>query len=396
MSALITLEDIVAAQRRLAGVALRTGLHRVDAERLRAAGIGELPFELYVKAESEQPIGSFKLRGAYNRIAQLTAEELGRGVITYSSGNHGQGVAYAARALGSKAVIVMPGNAPAVKIEATKALGAEVVLVGPASSERMAKALELAAEFGYTVVPPYDDPAIIAGQGTCGFEILEQLGVVASELDWEKGELDREKGSSGGGELNSGRSFDSAPFDSPSARSGAPLRMTASKKQAAKGGVVIVSPVSGGGLLSGVATAVKLSGAAGVQVWGAEPELAADAKESFETKTLVEWPAAKTTRTISDGLRTQSLGRLNFEHIVRFVDGIVAVGEDEIVTAMRVMLGATGLVAEPSGAVTLAAALFHHAEMPRCGRMVVILSGGNVEPELRRELEAGAAGGVLA
>ena len=385
MSALITLEDIVAAQRRLAGVAVRTGLHRVDAERLRAAGVGELPFELYVKAESEQPIGSFKLRGAYNRIAQLTAEELGRGVITYSSGNHGQGVAYAARALGAKAVIVMPGNAPAVKIEATKALGAEVVLVGPASSERMAKALELAAEFGYTVVPPYDDLAIIAGQGTCGLEILEQLGVVASELD-------REKGSSGDSELNPGRSFDSAPFDSPSARSGAPLRMTPSKKQAVEDGVVIVSPVSGGGLLSGVATAVKLSGAAGVQVWGAEPELAADAKESFETKTLVEWPAAKTTRTISDGLRTQSLGQLNFEHIVRFVDGIVAVSEDEIVTAMRVMLGATGLVAEPSGAVTLAAALFHHAEMPKCGRMVVILSGGNVEPELRRELEAGAAG----
>ena len=391
MANLVTLNEICAARRRIANVAVRTILHRVDAERLRVAGVGELPFELYVKAESEQPIGSFKLRGAYNRIAQLSLEELGRGVITYSSGNHGQGVAYAARALGAKAVIVMPGNAPAVKIEATKALGAEVVLVGPASSERMAKALELAAEFGYTVVPPYDDPAVIAGQGTCGLEILEQLGVVP-ELGATPIELDREEGSDGGDELNPGRSFDFAPFDSPSARSGAPLRMTASKKQAAEEGVVIVSPVSGGGLLAGVATAVKLSGAAGVQVWAAEPELAADAKESFETGTLVEWPAAKTTRTISDGLRTQSLGRLNFEHIVRFVDGIVAVSEDEILTAMRVMLDATGLVAEPSGAVTLAAALFHHAEMAKCGRMVVILSGGNIESGLRGELEASAAG----
>jgi threonine dehydratase len=126
-----------------------------------------------------------------------------------------------------------------------------------------------------------------------------------------------------------------------------------------------------------------------IQVWGAEPELAADAKESFDTKTLVEWPAAKTTRTISDGLRTQSLGRLNFEHILRFVDGIVTVSEDEIVAAMRVMLAATGLVAEPSGAVTLAAALFHHAELPRCERMVAVLSGGNIEAGMRRELEAG-------
>jgi threonine dehydratase len=167
-----------------------------------------------------------------------------------------------------------------------------------------------------------------------------------------------------------------------------PLRMTANE-----GRVVILSPVSGGGLLSGIATAVKLAVAEGaaVEVWGAEAERAADAKESFDTRTLVEWPAAKTTRTISDGLRTQSVGVLNFEHILRFVDGIVTVSEDEIVAAMRVMLAATGLVAEPSGAVTLAAALFHHTELPRCERMVAILSGGNIEPEMRRQLETGAA-----
>ena len=338
MSELVTLDEIRAAERRIAGVAVRTGLYRVEPERLQAAGVAELPFELYLKAESEQPIGSFKLRGAYNRIAQLSAAELAQGVITYSSGNHAQGVAYAARALGAKAVIVMPENAPVVKIEATKALGAEVVFVGPASSARKAKAEELAAAHGYTIIPPYDDPAIIAGQATCGLEIVEQLG----ELD---------------------------------------------------GGVVILSPVSGGGLLSGVATAVKLAipNGAAVQVWGAEPELAADAKESFDTRTLVEWPAAKTTRTICDGLRTQSVGVLNFEHILRFVNGIVTVSEDEIQAAMRVMLATTDLVAEPSGAVTLAAALYNHVQLPACDRMVAVLSGGNIEPKLRRELGAQVA-----
>jgi threonine dehydratase len=329
-----------------------------------------------VKAESEQPIGSFKLRGAYNRIAQLSAEELGRGVITYSSGNHAQGVAYAARALGAKAVIVMPENAPQVKIDATRALGAEVVFVGPASSERRAKAEELAAEFGYTVIPPYDDPAIIAGQGTCGLEIVEQLGLVggASENVPQGLKPTLQKG------------------DIYGTAKAVPLTQNDDG-----GGVVVLSPVSGGGLLSGISTAVKLAcaenaaGVAGLQVWGAEPELAADAKESFATKTLVEWPAAKTTRTMCDGLRTQSLGTLNFKHILRFVDGIVTVSEDEVQTAMRVMLAAASLVAEPSGAVTLAAALFHHAELPRCERMVAVLSGGNIEPELRRELDAAGA-----
>ena len=336
---MVTLEEFRAAQQRIAPVAVRTGLHRVSAEKLDDAGLGPLPFALYVKAESEQPIGSFKLRGGYNRIAQLSPEELRRGVITYSSGNHAQAVAYAARALGGKAVIVMPENAPLVKREATAAMGAEIVLVGPASSERKAKAEELAAQHGYTVIPPYDDPGIIAGQGTCGLEILDQLGPDAVQ------------------------------------------------------DALILSPVSGGGLLSGIATAVKLTAPtkARVQVWGAEPELAADAKESFQTKHLVEWPAAKTTRTICDGLRTQSLGNLNFEHIIRYVDGITTVSEDQIRTAMRVMLQTTGLLAEPSGSVSLAAALFRQDELPKSGTVVAVLSGGNIEPELRRELEAATA-----
>jgi threo-3-hydroxy-L-aspartate ammonia-lyase len=335
MSEFVTLADIKSAQNRIAGTAVRTQLHSISPESLAKAGYA-LPFALYIKAESEQPIGSFKLRGAYNKIAQLSPEALGRGVITYSSGNHAQGVAYAARALGSKAVIVMPSNAPEVKRKATEALGAEIVLVGAASSDRKRKAEELAAEHGYTIIPPYDDPAIIAGQATCGVEILEQL----PDVD------------------------------------------------------LVLSPVSGGGLLSGTATGVKLGSegwAHKVSVWGCEPELAADAKESFDTKTLVEWPAEKTTRTLSDGLRTQSLGALNFEHILRFVDGIVTVSEDEVLAAMRLILSATSLVPEPSGAVTTATALFHHQQLPAAKNVVAILSGGNIDPALHRELLADPA-----
>ena len=327
MPTFVTLPEIQAAAARIAGTAVETPLVPLL--------LPTLPFELYIKCESAQPIGSFKLRGAYNMIAQLAPGALARGVITYSSGNHAQGVAYAARALGAKAVIVMPDNAPQVKINATRALGAEVVFVGPASSARKLKAEELAAIHGYSIIPPYDHLHIIAGQATCGLEIAQQLPDVE----------------------------------------------------------LVLSPVSGGGLLSGVASAVKLSAEAGlcnsaVRVWGAEPALAADAKESFDTRTLVEWPAALTTRTIGDGLRTQSLGALNFEHILRFVDGIVAVSEDEIFSAMRTLLTQTDLVPEPSGAVTLAAALFHAHELPPARNIVVVLSGGNIEPALKASLVA--------
>ena len=334
MSQFVTLEEIRAAKDRIAGVAVRTPLYRVEKARLRMNNLPEMDYDVYIKAESEQPIGSFKLRGAYNMVSQLSPEALKRGVITYSSGNHAQGVAYAARALGAKAVIVMPNNAPDVKKAATRALGAEIVEVGPASSERRLKAEELVAKHGYSMIPPYDAPQIIAGQATCGLEIVEQLPGVD----------------------------------------------------------LVLSPVSGGGLLSGIATAVKLAARAGlananVKVWGAEPELAADAKESFYSKTLVEWPAAKTTRTIGDGLRTQSLGVLNFAHVLEFVDGIVTVSEEEILAAMRVMLSVTKLVLEPSGAVTLAAALFHADQLPRASKVAVVLSGGNLEPALRERLE---------
>ncbi len=326
---LITLDDVHAARERIAGTAVRTGLHRLDPHRLRAAGFHaaqDLP-EIWLKAENEQPIGSFKLRGAYNKIAALSPDELRRGVITYSSGNHAQGVAYAARALGAKAVIVMPEGAPRIKRDATLALGAEVVLVGPASTERKQRAEQLVAQHGYVMIPPYDDAEIIAGQATCGLEITEQ----APDAD------------------------------------------------------LVLSPVSGGGLLSGVATAIKLAGSR-AQVWGCEPELAGDASESFRRKTLVEWPGAQTTRTVADGLRTQSLGARNFQHILRFVDGILTVTEEEILDATRLLLLASDIVPEPSGAVTLAAVLFHAAELPSAHKIIAIVSGGNIDPALREEL----------
>jgi len=340
---LVTLADIRSAQARIAGTAVRTPLVRLTRARLRMAGFEALADsmpDIYLKDESAQPIGSFKLRGAFNKIAQLSPEQLKRGVITYSSGNHAQGVAYAARALGAKAVIVMPENAPQIKREATAALGAEIVTVGPASSERKLKAEELEAAHGYTMVPPYDDEAVIAGQGTCGIEILEQLPSVD----------------------------------------------------------LVLSPVSGGGLLSGVSTAIKLASAEGSgssvqgpespRVYGCEPALAGDAKESFDSKSLVEWPAAKTTRTLADGLRTQSLGERNFAHVMQFVDGIVTVTEEEIRTALRIILTATSLTAEPSGAVALAAALFHTHELPPASKIAAILSGGNLDPALKAEILA--------
>jgi threo-3-hydroxy-L-aspartate ammonia-lyase len=175
MSEFVSLDEIRAAKDRINGVAVRTPLYRLERARLKMANLPEPEFDLYIKAESEQPIGSFKLRGAYNMVSQLSPEARSRGVITYSSGNHAQGVAYAARSLGAKAVIVMPSNAPEVKKAATRALGAEIVEVGPASSERRIKAEELVAKFGYAMIPPYDAPEIIAGQGTCGLEIVEQL-----------------------------------------------------------------------------------------------------------------------------------------------------------------------------------------------------------------------------
>src|SRR5580765_2498762 len=206
---MVTLKDIEHARSLLRNVAVRTPLVLCWLSDDR---------QIHVKPENRQPIGSFTLRGAYNKISSLTPEQRARGVVAHSSGNHAQGVAFAARALGVKATIVMPNSAPKVKLDATRAMGAEVVLVGPASEERIQKAEELERERGLIAVPPYNDEKIIAGQGTIGLEILEDL----SDVD------------------------------------------------------LVLAPVGGGGLISGIATAVKVSNPK-AKVIGVEPEFAADA-----------------------------------------------------------------------------------------------------------------------
>jgi threonine dehydratase len=285
---------------------------------------------LYFKAENLQPTGAFKLRGAYNKISSLSPEERRRGVVAHSSGNHAQAVAYAASSLGVHAVIVMPRGAPRVKTDATAAFGGEIVFVGDDSAERVWKAEDLAAEHGYVPVPPYDDETLISGQGTVGLEILEDLPHVET----------------------------------------------------------VLVPVSGGGLISGVAAAIKLSHPE-VRVIGVEPALAADARESLKTGKLVELPAEQVARTIADGLRVRKLGRAPFEHVRAFVDDIITVTEEEILDAMRRMALRARLVAEPSGAVTFAAYLFHRDELPATRLNVAVVSGGNVEPSFLSEVLAG-------
>jgi threonine dehydratase len=326
---MVTLNDIREAQTRLRGVAVRTPLIESRIHRDQNASDTR---KLFLKPENLQPIGAFKLRGAYNKIASLTPAELSRGVITYSSGNHAQGVAYAARALGAKAVVVMPSNAPALKRDATVALGAEVVLVGPGSLERQRKAEELASQHGYIVVPPFNDEQIIAGQGTMALEILEDLPEVET----------------------------------------------------------VLVPVGGGGMISGIASAIKLS-RQGIQVIGVEPELAADAQASLRSGKLVELPAEDVSRTVADGLRTQSLGPITFEHIRRFVDDIVTVSEYEIRQAMRALASNPKTLAEPSGTVAVAAFLFHREELPRTTMNVAVISGGNIEAKVLQEIKREAA-----
>ncbi len=321
---LVTLEAIRSAAARIAPIAIKTPLIRAQFPGLSGHGTNK---EIYLKAESLQPIGAFKIRGASNKILQLTSEEVARGVITYSSGNHAQGVAYAAREVGAKAVIVMPSNAPAIKRAATLALGAEIVDVGVASSERLAKSDELVRKHGYVVIPPYDDEQIIAGQATCGLEIVESL----PEVD------------------------------------------------------LVLAPVSGGGLLSGVAAAVRQLRPQ-AKVFGVEPELAGDTAESFRTGSIVTWGAELVSRTIADGLRTQSVGVRNFAHLKAFVEGIITVTEAEIRAAMRAIVAATRLVPEPSGAVATAALLFHAAQLPPYKTAVAVVSGGNVDPALLAQI----------
>jgi threonine dehydratase len=315
---LVGIDAVRDAAQVLRGIATRTPL----------VAYGPPGDRIFLKAESLQPIGAFKIRGAYNAVAGLTATERERGVITYSSGNHAQGVARAARLLGIPAVIVMPSDAPGIKRDRVAADGVELVIVGPASDERRERAESIAAERGLAIIPPYDDDRIIAGQGTVGLEIADDLPDVAA----------------------------------------------------------VLVPIGGGGLASGVAVAIKAL-APRAKVIGVEPELAADARESLERGEIVRWSAEQVSRTIADGTRTQSLGQRTFAHLRAYLDGVVTVSEVEIAAAVRLAAEGSRLVAEPSGALPLAAIAFHADELglsEHAGPVVGVISGGNVDPAAYR------------
>jgi threonine dehydratase len=311
---LVTIEAIRAAAERLRGVAIRTPL----------VGFGPPAARRFLKAESLQPIGAFKLRGAYVAIASLPPEALARGVITYSSGNHAQGVARAARLLGAPAVVVMPSDAPAIKRERVAADGAQIIVVGPASDERQRVAEEIAEARGFSIIPPFEDDRIIAGQGTVGLELAEDLPDLAA----------------------------------------------------------VLVPVGGGGLASGVAVAVHAL-QPGARIIGIEPELAADARDSLARGEIVAWPAELVSRTIADGTRTQALGPRTFAHLSAHLESIVTVTEAEIAAAVRLAAERSRLVVEPSGALGIAALAFHARELGLDrgdGAVVAVVSGGNVDP----------------
>ena len=315
LPSLVELPAIRVAAEVLRGITLRTPL----------VPFGRPERRQLLKAESLQPIGAFKLRGAYNAAAALAPEARARGLITYSSGNHAQGVARAARLFGVPAVIVMPSDAPALKRARVEADGAQIVIVGTASDERRRVAEELAEARGLAIIPPYDDPRIVAGQGTVGLEIAEDLPDVAA----------------------------------------------------------VLVPIGGGGLASGVAAAITAL-APGARLVGVEPELAADARDSLAEDRIVRWPAELVSRTIADGTRTQSLGLLNFAHLRAQLDVVVTVSEEEIAAAVRLAAEEARLVVEPSGALAIAAMRFHAAEAGLAGLdgpIVGVVSGGNVDPD---------------
>lgn len=324
MSDLVSLEEIEDAARRLDGVILHTPLVSFRAKSPSAP-------RLRVKAESLQPVGSFKLRGAYAAISAIPEAEREGGVIAHSSGNHAQAVAYASRALGVPATLVVPNTIPAIKADACRLLGAEIVLVEPTIEARTETAERLSAAHGYPLISPFDDRNVIAGQGTVGLEILAD----APDVD------------------------------------------------------VVLVPISGGGLISGIATAIKTQ-RRDVRVVGVEPELAADARASFRAGRRIAWPSADTRRTLADALRVECVGVLPFEHLRAYVDDVVTVSEEEIRDAMRQLARRAALVAEPGGAVTTAAYLSRFASLPGEKRdFVAVLSGGNVDPGIYAEIMRG-------
>ncbi len=315
----VSLRDLEAAARRLSGVARRTPLV-------------ELGPDLYAKAENLQLTGSFKLRGAYNFLASLPEAVRAQGVVAHSSGNHAQGVACAAKLFGVPATLVIPENAAPTKVARTRAWGAEVVRCENSSTARESVAQEIAETHGATLVPPFDHPWIVAGQGTVGLEIAHDLPTVAN----------------------------------------------------------VLVCVGGGGLLAGITTALRAL-CPKAQLIGVEPELAADAQASLAAGSVQQWDAALTARTVADGVRTQHLGAVPFEIIRQGVAGIVTVSETEILEATRWYLGDAKLVVEPTGALTLAAYRrlqggTYQGVTLRPGPTVLLISGGNLESALLTDL----------
>jgi threo-3-hydroxy-L-aspartate ammonia-lyase len=307
----VTYDDVAAAADRLAGKAHRTPVatSRTLDERLGA--------RVFLKCENLQRMGAFKFRGAYNAIAQIPEGDRARGVVAYSSGNHAQAVALASRLLGTSATIVMPKDAPAAKLRATEGYGARVVRYDPATESREAIAAAINAETKATLIPPFDHPHVIAGQGTAARELIDEAG----------------------------------PLD------------------------LLLVPCGGGGLLSGSAlSARRLS--PGCRVIGIEPEAGDDGTRSFRTGTL---QTVKNPRTIADGARTPSLGAITFPLIRAVVDEMTTVSDPQIVEGMRFLWERMKLVVEPTGAMGLAAVLSGCVPFASGARIGVILSGGNVD-----------------
>ncbi len=313
---LVSVDSIRRAALGLEGVAVRTPL-------LSSPWLAEeLGVDVRLKCESFQPIGAFKLRGAYTMVARLTEEERARGVITYSSGNHAQAVAFAARAFGIDAVIVMPENAPAIKVAGTKRLGAEVIERGTTSLARREKAEEVQAERGLTMIPPFDHPDIIAGQGTMALEILE---------DWPEVET-------------------------------------------------IVAPIGGGGMISGVGAYVKQTRPE-VRVIGVEPVGAPAMRRSLDADEII---TLESIDSIADGLVPVRPGDLTFAHTRAFADDVVLVDDDAIRDAARGLFLRGKLVVEYSGAAAVAA--LRSGAAPAAGPVAAVISGGNMDPSLIPEL----------
>ncbi len=310
----VSLEDIREAARLLAGVALRTPMVEVAGH------------PLFLKCEHLQPIGAFKVRGAHTAIARLAPERRAAGVVTSSSGNHGQAVAWVAARFGVRSVVVMPESAPAVKVAGVRRHGGEVVFAGRTRSpEQQVRADHVAATEGLAQIPPFDHPDVIAGQGTAGLEILEQAPGVAT----------------------------------------------------------VLVPVGGGGLLSGITTAIKAL-APGVEIIGVEP---AGAPKLSAALAAGRPATLDQTASVADGLLTRSIGRLPWALIEPHVHRAIAVTDEEIGRAVRYLYERQGLRVEPSGAVTVAAWLA--GRVPATGPVVAVLSGGNVDPELFARMVTG-------